>query len=171
MDRFVDVAVNLPVEGSFSYSVPAHLEKEAAAGKRVLVPFGRRTVTGYILSFVKEPGVETVKPILDVLDDVPVVDSKRLKFLRWLSSYYFAPIGEVLALTHPSSVNIKSYRHFYLTDSGRGVLEVEKTSAVAGEVLRASEKGVTLAALLRRFKGKSVYSTVESLKGKGFLRE
>ena len=46
---FVEVAVVLPVISTYHYRVPPELGEEAAVGRQVLVPFGRRRLTGYIL--------------------------------------------------------------------------------------------------------------------------
>jgi primosomal protein N' (replication factor Y) len=48
VDR-VEVAVALPVYGSYTYRMPESGARPAAVGSRVVVPFGRRKVTGYLL--------------------------------------------------------------------------------------------------------------------------
>ena len=105
MKKFAEIAVALPVETAFTYAVPEELKAEARLGKRVLVPFGRRTVTGYILGLTASAPAEiaNIKPIIDILDSEALFDEKRLRFLKWVSSYYFAPLGEVLSLTHPGA--------------------------------------------------------------------
>ena len=169
MKKFAEIAVALPVEAAFTYGVPEELRGEARPGKRVLVPFGKRTITGYILSLSSSPSpdVAVIKPIIDILDSVPLFDEKRLKFLKWVSSYYFAPLGEVLALTHPGSANIRSSRVLKAASNEHASIE----KPFAAEVFEAAKKGVTLASLVRRFKNRPVYSTVESLKKKGLLVE
>lgn len=168
MKKFAEIAVALPVEAAFTYGVPEELRLEAKLGKRVLVPFGNRTITGYILGLSSSPpqDVAIVKPIIDILDSVPIFDEKRLKFLKWVSSYYFAPLGEVLSLMHPGSANIKSARVLKAAATEQNI-----ENPFAAEIFEAAKKGVTLSSLTRRFKNKPVYSTVESLKKKGLLIE
>ncbi|MDH3878708.1 MAG: hypothetical protein OET18_12745, partial [Desulfobacterales bacterium] len=43
-NSYIEVAVAVPVYHTFTYSVPQYLLPFVAAGKRVLVPFGRRRV-------------------------------------------------------------------------------------------------------------------------------
>jgi len=47
--KLVDVAVALPVFGAYTYAVPESMDDMTLPGKRVLVPFGQRRVTGYVL--------------------------------------------------------------------------------------------------------------------------
>lgn len=168
MKEFAEIAVALPVEAAFTYSVPEGLRGVAHLGKRVLVPFGKRTVTGYILglSSAPPPDISAIKPIIDVLDSTPLFDEKRLRFLKWVSSYYFAHLGEVLSLTHPGSANIRSERVLRAASVCDG-----QEGQFAREVLEAAKKGATLSSLLRRFKNRPVYSTIAALKKKGLLVE
>ena len=47
---FVEVALPLPVRQNFTYRLPDSFSL-AKLGARVLVPFGRRTLTGYVVGF------------------------------------------------------------------------------------------------------------------------
>ncbi|MBI5887393.1 MAG: primosomal protein N' [Deltaproteobacteria bacterium] len=165
--NFAQIAVELPVEGSFSYAIPAALKAEARLGMRVLVPFGKRVITGYVTAITDEPGVKNVKEIMDVLDPEPLFDEKRLKFFRWMSDYYFAPQGETLSLIHPPFASIKSRRFLTLTEAGAQALE--KKDGLSGDILKAAEKGVSLGALLRRLGSRPVHAAVTRLIKDGLL--
>lgn len=172
--------MELPVDRLFTYSVPASLKESARLGFRALVPFGRRTITGYIISFVSEPEVKDVKEIIDVLDDEPLFDEKRLKFFKWLSSYYFSSLGDALSLTHPPSANIKSSRHFSISGKGAAAFDKSREQGEGGEngltsfekdMLGAVKNGASAVSLERRFKGKPVCAALRSLVKKGLLNE
>ena len=62
----IDVAVELPLNRTFIYRIPETLAGQAGVGKRVLVPFGKRVVTGFCLGFKENPDVKGIKDILDV---------------------------------------------------------------------------------------------------------
>ncbi len=160
--------MELPVEGTFTYSVPEALAPDVEPGRRVLVPFGRRTVTGYVLKRATgaPPDVAKVKPVIDVLDPGPIFDSARLEFYRWLSSYYFAPIGTVLSLIHPAGSSIRSHRVF--TAIG-GV--PPGASGIEAEILSLAQKGITHAVLLKRLHPRPVHAAVERLKKAGLIAE
>ena len=68
---YIDVAVALPVDNTYVYKVPDHLKHAAIPGMRVLVPFGRRRITGYITGFRKDSGGYQARLILDLPDEFP----------------------------------------------------------------------------------------------------
>jgi len=47
--QYIEVALPLPLRKTFTYEVPAELRAEVSPGKRILVPFGRRLLTGFVL--------------------------------------------------------------------------------------------------------------------------
>ena len=51
---FVRVAIAIPSPKTFTYTVPENHVSAVAVGKRVLVPFGKRHVTGFILEILAE---------------------------------------------------------------------------------------------------------------------
>jgi primosomal protein N' (replication factor Y) (superfamily II helicase) len=120
--RYVDVAVPLPVAGTFTYSVPDDLAERAVVGTRVLVPFGRRKITAFIVADGVTPEVEGVKDVIEVLDVAPVVNSTMIELTKWIAEYYLAPWGEVLRSTLPPGINMESRRFLRATAGGRAAL-------------------------------------------------
>ena len=119
---FIEVAVPLPVTGTFTYSVPDDLVDRAGVGARVLVPFGRRKVTGFVVAVGVTPAVDGVKDIIETLDVAPVVDPPMIELTRWIADYYLASWGEVLRATLPPGINMESRRFLRATDAGREAL-------------------------------------------------
>jgi len=71
-----EVSVALPVTGTYDYRVPEELAPVLECGSRVLVPFGRRQVTGYVLRLFSpdsdpDTGYE-LKEIIEGLDSSPL---------------------------------------------------------------------------------------------------
>lgn len=169
-DLYAEIAVELPIDSAFTYSVPEELKDSAALGKRALVPFGKRTVTGYILGLTgSAPKDVEAKPIIDVIDELPIFDEQRLKFYKWVSRYYFAPLGSVLALTHPAGSNIKSSRKVRLTD--KGSLLLPQSAGYEKDLLEAAKNGASVSSLLKKYRNRPVHSLLNRLKKKGLVEE
>jgi primosomal protein N' (replication factor Y) len=77
---FIEVALGIPLAKLLSYRVPDHLRASIEAGKRVLVPLGRRTVTGYVVGSDAKPEGLEIKDILEILDDEPLFTPDHLAF-------------------------------------------------------------------------------------------
>ena len=105
---FIDVILPLPLDGLFTYSIPAPLVAQVKIGVRVLVPFGRsKTYVGIVAKTHKEdvpPREVQIKDILQVLDTEPILLDTQLRLWQWIADYYMSPIGEVYKAALPSGL-------------------------------------------------------------------
>ena len=104
---FVDVILPLPLNGLFTYSVPIEHVGKVKIGCRVTVPFGKnKTYVGIIARTHTEtlPEGFSIKDILQLLDDTPILLDNQLKLWKWISEYYMSPIGEVYKAALPSGL-------------------------------------------------------------------
>ena len=114
---FVRVAIPIPSEKAFTYAVPEPFVPAVAIGKRALVPFGKRQVTGFIIEIMPEAACDqTVKEVLDLPDPEPLFDRDDLAFYEWISRYYLHPLGKVLGELLPGGIDVKSERWLRLAD-------------------------------------------------------
>ena len=104
--NFVDVILPVPLDGQFTYAVPAALQDRVQVGVRVTVSFGRsKTYVGIATRLHDErPQGFDVKEVIDVVDDGPLLLPQQLKLWQWLSYYYMCPIGEVYKAAMPSGL-------------------------------------------------------------------
>jgi primosomal protein N' (replication factor Y) len=98
--RFADIIVPRPVRGLFTYCVPEEMVKDIAPGKRVLVPFGKRSLVGLVVS-LKDKAEMATRPIVGILDSVAFVDAGLLDLALWTSLHYYAPPGDFLPIILP----------------------------------------------------------------------
>lgn len=102
---YVDVILPLPLRTLFTYGVADNIGRKLTAGCRALVPFGKKD-KGYTAIVVsvhnRKPAGYQVKNILDCPDEKPVFTPLQMEFLSWISSYYMAPLGDVVKCMLPS---------------------------------------------------------------------
>ena len=103
------VILPLALPTVYTYAVPAHLVSAALPGCRVEIVFGKnKKYAGVIRSLSnKQPAYKT-KPILNVLDDAPLLYPQQLLFWDWISSYYMCTQGEVMAAALPANFKLSS---------------------------------------------------------------
>jgi primosomal protein N' (replication factor Y) len=104
---YVQVAVALPISGTFTYTVTAELKEKVAVGKRVLVSFSGRKITAYILRIIPPETREGIKDIITVIDTYPLFPPQMVEFFEWLSHYYLYPIGLVIKGALPTGLNVR----------------------------------------------------------------
>ncbi len=132
---YIEVAIALPVYSTYVYSVPEKLLSLVSTGKRVLVPFGRRRVTGYILGECKKTDQGKIKNILDILDDEPLFPSSMIHFFRWTADYYFHPIGDVIKCALPGGLNVYDFAAITITKKGEEALLRNTLTPLEREIL------------------------------------
>lgn len=78
----VDVIVELSakaIDKTFTYHVPPSLASQIEIGKRVLVPFGRQQLEGFILNIHQEEEHDyVVKDLLQVMDEHAVLNEELI---------------------------------------------------------------------------------------------
>src|SRR5260370_23426051 len=80
--------------GLFDYAVPAALTGLIEVGHRVRVPFGKRTVTGFVYALDQGPSVLELKPIESLLDAEPVLPAVLVELAGFLAPHYLVPLDE-----------------------------------------------------------------------------
>jgi primosomal protein N' (replication factor Y) len=149
----IEVAVDLPVHATFTYEVPADLIHHIAIGQRVLVPFGRRRVTGYIIRMGCPAPQMALKPIIELLDDEPLFPIAMLAFFQWIAGYYIHPLGEVIQAALPSGINLADQVRYALTETGRQALADPNAPAEATALAQCLTQGPGPLAALKRAAG------------------
>lgn len=110
--HYVDVILPLPLEGTFTYSVPEPMETQVRMGVRVLVPLGRsKTYTAMAVRLHSEKPEFETRPIIQVIDAEPVLIEQQLRLWQWISTYYMSPIGDVFKAALPAGLKAEeNYR-------------------------------------------------------------
>jgi primosomal protein N' (replication factor Y) (superfamily II helicase) len=92
-----DLAIPNTVDKLFTYLVPPPLAGAVRERVRALVPFGSRTVVGFVVKVGGSPPPDVqLKHVFDVLDEEPILSEELFQLTRWMAKYYFAPWGDVL---------------------------------------------------------------------------
>jgi primosomal protein N' (replication factor Y) len=170
----IDVAVALPVYSAYTYSLPNHLEEMATPGRRVLVPFGRRRVTGYILERLAPAAtpLRNVRHILDILDDSPLFPESMIRFYRWMSEYYIYPIGEVIRTALPGGLNPQDVSLFQISEDGRNALAGGLLNPSQQEILQHLSSGEkTFRQILEKTDPKTPISLIYALERQGYIQK
>lgn len=109
------VIVDVPVRSTdrpFDYIIPDALKLWIEVGSRVAVPFGPRTVQGFVVSLESgETGsVSRMKPIVEVLDLLPPLSPELVELADWMSQRYACRRISALQAMLPTALKGKAER-------------------------------------------------------------
>jgi primosomal protein N' (replication factor Y) len=171
---YCQVVFPLPFRNSFTYSVPVEFQPNIKIGVRVVAPFGKRVLTGFVITISETTEIkEKIKPVRDVLDELPIFDETSIKFYEWISEYYISSLGEALRNSVPYGSDVESKRKV-VTDikfcSKLYDQELKKSSPRAKLLSVLAEKEVHyISQLQRQLKTKSIYSSLRALEKIGAI--
>jgi len=133
--RFVDVAPLGPVPELLTYALPPAWQGPVQPGMRVLVPLGRRVVTGCVVAFQDTCLVDSPKAIVEVLDDEPALTPDLLALTQWMASYYLATWGEAIRAALPRALQSASVQSVRLSPAARSLAAPETRSPLESRIL------------------------------------
>lgn len=149
------------IDKTFSYHVPSALEKEIAIGKRVLVPFQKRELEGFIINILDEVAYET-KDIIKVIDENPVLNEELLELGKYISkktlcnliSAYETMLPVALKAKNGTTIN-KRYQTYLEVNSidiklTPKQLEIVELIKKQGRVLKSSIKSSVVSTLIKK---------------------
>ncbi len=114
-------AATYAIDKPYEYFIPEELESKVLPGVRVRVQFGRgrRRAEGIILECRKAPSVADfkLKPILDIIDETPILDAGLIKLALWLREQCFCTFYDVVRVMLPSGVWHKAELQYIPVDS------------------------------------------------------
>jgi primosomal protein N' (replication factor Y) len=190
--RTIAVAVPVPGLGALTYTVPDEMAFPSV-GARVLVPLGKRTVTGIVLSEVGgarpeareateeavpvstpeprasrlAPRASDVKPIIDVLDASAFLPPDVVALACWVADYYACGVGEAIATAMPPRAWIESERHAAITGAGEARMLSERGARRDLLELLTGGRVVSVGALAKKARG--VQAVLAGLEADGLL--
>ena len=99
----LNIAVDTPVSQIFDYYLPKNSDQKPKIGQRVLVPFGRREVVGFVHGISDKTSLpkNKVKFCKSIIDEDPLINSEAHDLISWCKNYYHYPLGKTYATAVP----------------------------------------------------------------------
>lgn len=161
--RYIDILLPLPLYAFFTYTIPPSLNKKAAAGKRVIVQFGKNKIyTGIAVTVHDNKPAYPTKEIIDIIDETTFIAPKNFSFWQWLSDYYMCSLGDVFKASVPLSLRVDSQTKFYRNTDFSNYASLNTQERIVYETLMNNKKGITFNEINRTLKNKSL-PTIHSL--------
>lgn len=169
---YAEIILPLPLDSTFTYSIPDDLESSVKVGYRVIVPFGRKKYyTGIVSSLTnKAPEGFEIKDIAVVLDNYPIVKHPQLKLWKWVADYYMCAAGDVFKAAVPSGLKVESETYVEINPDyepeGEWDLDERETLIMS---LLCENKCMAVSAIAREISIKNLHALITLMIDKGLL--
>ena len=123
------------IDRPYDYSIPEELGGKVQPGVRVMVSFAhsRAPVEGMVLALASSSRYEKLKPVLEVLDESPVLSGKQLKLALFMREHYFCTIYDAVKTMLPAGLFFDESGNRRVKDAFReiSVLKIPPEEAVS----------------------------------------
>ena len=122
--QYAQVAVPVHLTKTFTYRLPPSMQRAARVGSRVMIQFGAKPTTGYIVALLPRLRAGTslieseIKDLQELLDADPPLTPEVVEITRWVAEYYAAPWGEVMRAALPAGLNTTVEQTVSITREG-----------------------------------------------------
>ncbi|MBN2355673.1 DEAD/DEAH box helicase family protein, partial [candidate division KSB1 bacterium] len=172
--QYANVVFPLPVDHGFTYRIPDRFVDAVSPGMRVLVPFGPRKTTGFVVNLLQQTDRRDLKDIEEVLDPVPLFPPEVLRLAQWIAAYYVCGWGEVLKAALPAGIHQNSVKLVRLThDNPAHLAELLQSRAPRqAAIIRALTKlsPIPMSRLIKQLDNTNIYASLTKLRQAGFVR-
>ncbi len=112
MNKIAKIVIDkatMQFDTQYSYVIPETLVNFCQEGKRVIVPFGRGNVKkqGVVLHIVETGDISGLKPVLQVIDETPVLNDEMIALCEWMHDNTFCTYFDAIHSILPTGINYK----------------------------------------------------------------
>ena len=167
--NYAHIILPLAVALEYTYEIPDELKEEVAIGKRVEVQFGAKRIYAGIVHriFQQEPPEYKVKPIVNVIDEKPILLPIHLKLWEWIANYYMCTMGEIMTAALPKAMKLSSETKVLLNPNfGQDYSQLEDDEFLIAEALEVQNE-LSIQEVQKILERKNIYYIIKSLIDKG----
>ncbi|MCK9526182.1 MAG: DEAD/DEAH box helicase, partial [Limnochordia bacterium] len=178
MERFAGIIVDVRAEAVnriFQYRIPEIYQEQIKIGHRVLVPFGRRRIEGYVVELSHELEIEEarLKDLLALLDPEPIIDPSLVSLARWMEETYVGLLSEALQYMLPPASRYGKERTRAKTAQFATLLvpnpELKQNATAQKRVVTILQKEPGLLATDLVARARTGYQTLRALETQGII--
>lgn len=169
--RFVTVILPLALPELLTYAVPAEMALSIKIGIRVEVFVKNKLYSAIVLKIYDKLNLPyKTKPIVSIIDEIPIVTPMQLQFWEWIAHYYCCTMGEVMNVALPSGLKLESETKIYFNGEQDQIeaLDLSDDAYLIVEAISIQQQ-LTIAQIQDILNKKSIYPLLRQLLDKGII--
>ena len=149
------VIVDVPARETdrpFDYEVPDRLAAWAEIGSRAAVPFGGRTLQGFVVGFAEEAEVDRrrLKPLTELLDAMPPLTPELVELGAWMSRRWVCPLVVALQAMLPAALKGRTEKYIAPSPNAEAPPGMNEEEAAVWQAFRKNA-AVKWSSLMQQF--------------------
>ena len=106
MAKYANVIVDISIDKldkTFQYAIPEELQSQIVVGIQVDIPFGYRTISGYVVELTDEAEFDEsrIKPLIGVKSGSVAMESQLIALAGWIRKNYGSTMNQALKTVLP----------------------------------------------------------------------
>ncbi len=106
MTKYANIIVDIAhekLDKTFQYLIPENLQEDLCVGMQVMIPFGRRTIKGYVVELTEKAEYDPakMKPILSIVPNSITVETQLISLAAWMRRNYGSTMNQALRTVLP----------------------------------------------------------------------
>ena len=108
----VDISLD-KLDKTFQYAIPPELQEQIHPGVQVDIPFGKRTLTGYVVEVTEEPefDVDKIRPLIGIHEGSVPMESQLIEMAAWIRKNYGSTMNQALKTVLPIKKETRHVEH------------------------------------------------------------
>lgn len=108
----VDISLD-KLDKTFQYAIPPQLQEQIHPGVQVDIPFGKRTLTGYVVEVTEEPefDVDKIRPLIGIHEGSVPMESQLIEMAAWIRKNYGSTMNQALKTVLPIKKQTRHVEH------------------------------------------------------------
>jgi primosomal protein N' (replication factor Y) (superfamily II helicase) len=161
---YAEIIIPLALPMNYTWSLTEELLAKAKTGVRAEVTLKNKKYAGVIKRVVSEkPEAFDPKPVLNILDEHPVVYPEQLKLWEWMANYYMCSEGEVMQAALPTHFKLSSETILlYNEEAGEDFSHLDAEEFLVAEALLL-KKQLSITEVQQILDGAHVYPVIKRL--------
>lgn len=155
----------------YTYGVDMKHENSLEVGKRVKVNFGsnKHIIDAIVISINSDCDIpkNKIKPIIEIIDDVPIVKEEMIKLGLWIRERYMCKFSDVVRLMIPSMIKYEHKIFIKVIDTGFCEIALNKKESEVLEILKTGK--FELGKLKKLYPSSDLYLLLDNLKEKNII--
>ena len=115
MAEYANIIVDIShekLDKTFQYRIPEILRDKITVGMQVKIPFGSRTLKGYVVELTDEAefAVDKIRELKGIVTDGVAIESQLIALAAWMKKNYGATMNQALKTVLPVKKKAKCHR-------------------------------------------------------------